>query len=87
MIYGKLAKQCFIADPMKRATFSDVVQELEKWLSPEEHQEYHRQADQYARTRSAILNSDTQPKRPSTYNSQLLNVIKNTFYDYFNFRS
>ena len=62
---------------MKRATFSDVVQELEKWLTEEEQQEYHRQAVQYASTRSAILNPDTQPKRPSTYNSQLNNVIKN----------
>jgi len=62
---------------MKRATFSDIVQELEKWLNEDEKQEYHRQSEQYSSMRSVISNSDTQPKRSSTFNSQLLTVGKN----------
>jgi hypothetical protein len=77
MVYGELAKMCFIADPMKRSTFSDIVQQLEKWLNDEEKQEYHRQSEQYASMRSVISNSDTQPKKSATINSKLLNVGNN----------
>ena len=62
---------CFVADPMKRATFSDIVEQLEKELNDEEQLEYHHQSEQYASMSSLISNPDTQFKRCSTFSRQL----------------
>ena len=51
-VYEGLAKICFIADPMKRATFSDIVQELERNLDNEELLDYTRLSAQYLSKRN-----------------------------------
>ena len=47
-----MARICFIADPIKRATFSDIVQELERELDKEELLEYTQLSAQYLSMRS-----------------------------------
>ena len=56
---------CFVADPMKRATFSDIVEELEQELYDAEKQEYTRKSEQYASMSSLIFDPNTQLKRSS----------------------
>ena len=56
---------CFVADPMKRATFSDIVEELEQELYDTEKQEYSRKSEQYASMSSLIFDPNTQLKRSS----------------------
>ena len=66
---------CFVADPMKRSTFSDIVQELEKELSNDEQLEYKRQSEQYISKRSLVSNPETsQFTGNSTLKRHLLNV-------------
>ena len=69
-MYGKLAKMCFVADPMKRASFSDLVQELESVLSYEEKETYIRLSNQYSNFRSPVSNPGIQLKRTETSNKQ-----------------
>jgi hypothetical protein len=64
-IYDQLANMCFVADPMKRATFSDIVEQLEKELNAEEQLEYRLQSEQYASMSSLISDPNTQLKRSS----------------------
>lgn len=64
-IYDQLAKMCFVADPMKRATFSDIVEELDKQLTDKEKLEYRRQSEQYSSMSSLISDPNTQLKRSS----------------------
>ena len=61
-IYNKLAKLCFIPDPMKRASFSDLVQELENSLNSEEKEEYTQLSNQYTKIRSPNSNNDSRVK-------------------------
>merc|ERR1719414_2714626 len=61
-VYNKLAKLCFIPDPMKRASFSDLVQELENALDSEEKEEYTHLSIQYTKIRSPNSNTDSQVK-------------------------
>ena len=43
---------CFVADPMKRATFSDIVEELERNLDNDELLDYTRLSAQYLSNRN-----------------------------------
>ena len=54
---------CFIKKPIERATFSDIVELLEKELTSEERLEYRRQSEQYDSMRSLISDPNTQFKR------------------------
>ena len=51
-VYDNLAQICFIADPMKRATFSDIVEELERNLDNDELLDYTRLSAQYLTNRN-----------------------------------
>ena len=49
---------CFVADPMKRATFSDIVEELEQELYDAEKQEYNKKFNNNGRTRIILPGED-----------------------------
>ena len=73
-----MADGCFVAEPMKRATFSDIVQTLEAGLHKEEKEEYKELTEQYASMRELMEDPVTQLKRSSTFtrNSlQRLNIL------------
>ena len=71
-----MAKICFIADPMKRATFSDIVQELERDLDNDELLEYTRLSAQYLTQKKIGKGS---PKNDRTYLNMSQNISsKNT---------
>ena len=63
---------CFIKKPIERATFSDIVEWLEKELTSEERLEYQRQSEQYDSMRSLISDPNTQFKRTSGLSHQLV---------------
>ena len=69
-VYGKLAKMCFVADPMKRASFSDLVQELENVLNCKEKKTYLCLSNQYINIRSPISKSGTPVKSAEISNKQ-----------------
>lgn len=62
-----MADGCFVAEPMKRATFSDIVQILEAELHHEEMEEYKELTEQYASMRELMEDPVTQLKRSSTF--------------------
>ena len=67
---------CFIADPMKRATFSDIVQELERDLDNDELLEYTRLSAQYLNQKKIGIGS---PKNDRTYLDMSQNIaLRNT---------
>ena len=71
-----MAKICFIADPMKRATFSDIVQELECDLENDELLEYTRLSAHYHNEKKIGKRS---PKNDRTYLDMSQNIAsKNT---------
>ena len=71
-----MARICFIADPIKRATFSDIVQELERELDKEELLDYTQLSAQYIRMRSVDQGSKN---NYSTYLNMSQNIVsKNT---------
>ena len=71
-----MARICFIADPIKRATFSDIVQELERELDKEELLDYTQLSAQYIRMRSVDQGSRN---NYSTYLNMSQNIVsKNT---------
>ena len=75
-VYEGLAKICFIADPMKRATFSDIVQELERNLDNEELLDYTRLSAQYLSKRNVDQGSQNNDR---TYLDMSRNIAsKNT---------
>jgi hypothetical protein len=62
-----VADGCFVAEPMKRATFSDIVQILEAGLHKEETEEYKELTEQYESMRELMEDPVTQLKRSSTF--------------------
>ena len=75
-MYESLAQICFIADPMKRATFSDIVEELERNLDNEELLDYTRLSAQYSSNRNADQGN---PKNDRTYLDMSQNIaLRNT---------
>ena len=82
-VYDKLAKMCFIPDPMKRASFSDLVQELETVLNVKEKEEYSQLSTKYDNNRSPDSNDGLQDKitntfkNPNTFNESYINMTQN----------
>ena len=70
--YNKVADGCFVAEPMKRATFSDIVQTLEAELTQDEKDEYRELTEQYSSMRELMEDPVTQLKRSSTFTRQSL---------------
>merc|ERR1712141_715807 len=66
-IYNQLADACFVSEPMKRATFSDIVQTLEAALDDKEKDEYKELTEQYASMRELMEDPVTKLKRSSTF--------------------
>ena len=73
--YNKVADGCFVAEPMKRATFSDIVQILEAELTQAENDEYKELEEQYASMRELMEDPVTQLKRSSTFTRQSLQKL------------
>jgi serine/threonine protein kinase len=75
-VYENLAQVCFIADPMKRATFSDIVEELERNLDNDELLDYTRLSAQYLSNRNVDQGSQ---KSDRSYLDMSQNIaLKNT---------
>ena len=60
---------CFIPDPMKRASFSDLVEELETVLSVKEKEEYNQLSNKYNNLRSPNSTDGLQDKITKTSNN------------------
>ena len=74
---------CFIPDPMKRASFSDLVQELETVLSVKEKEEYTQLSKKYDNNRFPNSNDGLQDKitktskNPKPINESYINMTQN----------
>ena len=66
---------CFVAEPMKRATFSEIVQIIEAELYDEEKKEYNELTEQYASMRELMEDPVTQLKRSSTFTCTSLKAL------------
>merc|ERR1712152_58134 len=73
--YNKVADGCFVAEPMKRATWGDIVEILEADLTQEEKEEYKELEEQYASMRELMEDPVTQLKRSSTFTRQSLQKL------------
>jgi len=74
-IYNQLADACFVSEPMKRATFSDIVQTLEAALDDKEKEEYQELTEQYASMRELMEDPVTKLKRSSTFTRNSLKQL------------
>jgi serine/threonine protein kinase len=74
-IYNQLADACFVSEPMKRATFSDIVQTLEAALDDKEKDEYKELTEQYASMRELMEDPVTKLKRSSTFTRNSLKQL------------
>merc|ERR1712038_509918 len=77
-IYNQLADACFVSEPMKRATFSDIVQTLEAALDDKEKDEYKELTEQYASMRELMEDPVTKLKRSSTFTRNSLKQLNET---------
>ena len=60
-LYNEISKMCFVPDPMERASFSQVVELIEKELSQEEMIHYTQMSDRYLSTSANQYLQQNQP--------------------------
>ena len=62
-MYNKLAIYCFVAEPIKRGSFSHLVQVIEEALNDDEKSAYKELTEQYESMRELMTDKATQFKR------------------------